>query len=90
MNVSTNGSKAGLGFAGGTCFLVAGILLALSARKHQLSGALMPNGKGGFMSFRDGYYLSVVLITMAAGWMYCGFRSARPAPAPQDHGDASI
>ena len=83
MNASTNGFKAALGFAGGVCFLVAGILVALSARKYQLSGALMPNGKGGFMSFRDGYYLSVVLIAMAVGWMYFGFRSVRAAPAPQ-------
>jgi hypothetical protein len=74
-----------LGIAGRIGFLIAGVLVALSAHKYQLSGAPMPNGKGGFMSFRDGYYLSFVLVAMAAAWMFFGYRSVRAALASEEH-----
>jgi hypothetical protein len=89
MNTSLNRLKGALGIAGGTGFLIAGVLVALSARKYQLSGAPMPNWKGGSMSFRDGYYLSFVLVATAAAWIYFGYRSAKAAPAPEKHGPSS-
>ena len=83
MNTSMNRLKGALGIAGSTGFLIAGVLVALSARKYQLSGARMPNWKGGSMSFRDGYYLSFVLVAMAAAWIYFGYRSAKAATAQE-------
>jgi hypothetical protein len=56
---------ASVGAAG---LLIASVLLALSARRHQISGQAMPNGKGGFMDFPDGYYLAVVLFLMSFAW----------------------
>jgi hypothetical protein len=85
MKPKMNRLKGALGIAGGAGFLVAGILVALSARKYQLSDAPMPNGKGGFMSIRDGYYLSLVLVAMAGLWMYFGIRSFRDALASERH-----
>jgi hypothetical protein len=54
---------------GGMGFLVASVVLAVSARSHQLSGQQMPNGKGGFMDFRSGYYLAIVLFLMSIVWL---------------------
>ena len=63
-----------LGAAG---FFVASTLVALSARQYQVSGQRMPNGKGGYMEFRDGYYLAVVLFLMSVAWFLFARRSWR-------------
>jgi hypothetical protein len=59
---------------GATAFLVASPLLALSARRYHISGQPMPNGKGGFMEFQDGYCLAVLLFVMSIGWFIAARR----------------
>jgi len=49
----------------GAIFLVASISAAVYSRHYQLTGQPMPNGKGGFANYRDGYYLAVVLFLMS-------------------------
>jgi hypothetical protein len=41
------------------------ISTAVNARHYQVLGQLMPNGKGGLMTFRDGYFISSVTFLMA-------------------------
>ncbi len=86
MSVSTNLNKlkGAFGIVGGTGFMIVGALFAITARKYQLSGEPMPNGKGGFMSFRDGYYVSFVLVAMAAAWIYFGYRALRKAVSSEE------
>ena len=45
-----------------------GIHFASSARRYQLANEPMPNGKGGFMTFRDGYYIALVVLLMSLVW----------------------
>jgi hypothetical protein len=65
---------ASIGAAG---FLIASVLVALSARSHQLSGQQIPNGKGGFMDFRSGYHLAVVLFLISMVWLMSARRYSR-------------
>jgi hypothetical protein len=41
-------------------FLIVSVGVAWRARHYQISGQPMPNGKGGFMTFGDGYLIAVV------------------------------
>jgi hypothetical protein len=59
---------------GSFAFLVASLMVASSARDYQLSGRLMPNGKGGFMSFRDGYLIALALLGCSIVWFMCARR----------------
>ena len=47
--------KSVVAVLGSIAFFIASLAVALSARGYQVSGQLMPNGKGGFMTFREGY-----------------------------------
>lgn len=47
--------------------LTVSISTAVNARHYQALGQLMPNGKGGLMTFRDAYYISLVTFLMALG-----------------------
>jgi hypothetical protein len=62
----------------GTFFLMPiGILVGLSTRSHQISGTLMSNGKGGYMTFEDGYQLAIVFLAMAVAWGFFAVRAWR-------------
>jgi hypothetical protein len=53
---------------GGVAFLIAGATLAWHSRHYQMMGELMPNGKGGSMSFRDGYLIAGTLAATSLGF----------------------
>jgi hypothetical protein len=61
--------KAIAGTVGFIGFLVGGVSLALRAHHYQVLAQPMPNGKGGFMTFRDGYYIAFTLIFMSVIWL---------------------
>ena len=69
--------KAAVGVVGAIIFLIAGIVVAAVARRYQLSGEPMPNGKGGFMTFRDGYWIASVLFALSVGWFVSARRFLR-------------
>ena len=64
MNTNSESSlsalKAAVAICGSTVFLVVSVVVAWQARHYQISGQPMPNGKGGFMTFGDGYLIAVV------------------------------
>jgi hypothetical protein len=60
--------KALAGTVGFVGFLIGGISVALCARHYQKLAQLMPNGKGGFMTFGNGYYIAAVFILMSVVW----------------------
>jgi hypothetical protein len=66
--------KAVFAAFGSFAFLVIGLMVASSARNYQLSGRPMPNGKGGFMSFRDGYMLALIFLGFSIVWFMCARR----------------
>jgi hypothetical protein len=47
---------------GSIAFFIGSLRLAWQARHYQLSGQPMPNSKGGFMTFADGYLIAAVLL----------------------------
>jgi hypothetical protein len=60
--------KVAVAAVGSLAFFVASLLVGWSARGYQVSGQPMPNGKGGFMTFRDGYLIALVLFLFSLGW----------------------
>ena len=38
------------------------------------SGQPMPNGKGGFMTFGDGYLIAFVFLSFSVGWLIAARR----------------
>ncbi len=69
--------KAVIGFCGTVIFFVASVVISVQARQHQLNDQPMPNGKGGFMSFGDGYLIAVVLFLFSAIWFVFTVKSWR-------------
>ena len=61
----------------GVGFLVASVVLALSARGYQISGQPMPNGKGGFMEFYHGYLFAIALFLFSVVWFMVAHRCWR-------------
>jgi hypothetical protein len=49
--------------------------MALNARHYQLKGKMMPNGKGGFMTVRDGYSIAAVSLLMSGGCFLAVYKS---------------
>jgi hypothetical protein len=49
-------------------FMVVSITVAWYARQYQILNKPMPNGKGGYMSFRDGYYIALICFLMSVAW----------------------
>jgi hypothetical protein len=49
-------------------FFASGVVVALQARHYQVLAQPMPNGKGGFMTFRDGYSIAIILVLMSIPW----------------------
>jgi hypothetical protein len=65
-------------------FLTCGIAVALMTRRFQMKAQPMPNGKGGFMTYNDGYIMAFVLVLMFLYWLVMARnlrRSARPTTA---------
>ena len=60
-----------VGFAG---FMIDGIIFALRAHHYQDLNQPMPNGKSGFMTFRDGYSIASVFILMSVLWLVMAFK----------------
>lgn len=60
--------KVGVAAFGSLTFFFISLLVAWTARGYQLSGQPMPNGKGGLMTFRDGYWIALVLFLFSIGW----------------------
>jgi hypothetical protein len=58
-------------------FLILGVSMALDAHHYQTISKPMPNGKGGFMTFRDGYYLALCFFAVATGCFVFAFNSWR-------------
>ena len=59
---------------GSVAFFVASVRVAWVAWQYQVSGQPMPNGKGGFMTFRDGYLIAFVLFLFSVAWMFVARR----------------
>ena len=53
---------------GAIAFFVASLAEASAARAYQASGQPMPNGKSGFMTFREGYLLALVFFLFSVAW----------------------
>ena len=60
--------KSVVAVLGSIAFFIASLAVALSARGYQVSGQPMPNGKGGFMTFREGYLLALILFLFSLVW----------------------
>lgn len=60
--------KVAVAAFGSFAFFVGSLLVAWSARHYQISGQPMPNGKGGLMTFRDGYLIALVLLLFSVAW----------------------
>ena len=61
-NSSVSALKAAVAICGSVVFLIVSVVVAWQARHYQITGQPMPNGKGGFMTFGDGYLIAVVLL----------------------------
>jgi len=59
---SVSALKAAVAICGSVVFLIVSVVVAWQARHYQISGQPMPNGKGGFMTFGDGYMIAVVFL----------------------------
>jgi hypothetical protein len=62
---------------GSIAFFTGSVIEALQARHYQLSGQPMPNGKEGFMTYRDGYLLAVVLLLFSVACIMLARRFLR-------------
>ena len=60
--------KAIAGWLGCIGFFASGVVVALQAHHYQVLDQPMSNGKGGFMTFRDGYSIAFVLVLMSIAW----------------------
>jgi len=85
MQTQSNQVKIIFAVVGGVAFLVAGLTVAWHARHYQVTGEPMPNGKGGFMTFGDGYYLAASLVAMSVGWFMGARRLRRLALSSSMH-----
>jgi len=66
--------KVVAGVCGSVVFLVVSVVIACRARHYQVSGQPMPNGKGGFMTFGDGYLIALVFLLFAIAWFVAARR----------------
>jgi len=59
---------------GAVVFLAASIVVTGQARHYQITGQLMPNGKGGLMTPGDGYLIALVLFLFSVAWFFTAWR----------------
>src|SRR5438034_11448366 len=72
--------KAIVAGIGSAVLFVASYVIAWSARGYQLSGRPMPNGKGGFMTFREGYYIALLSFLVSLVWFMAAYKLWRRVP----------
>lgn len=63
-------ARIAVAYVGAAFFLVASAVVTWYARHAQVTGDAMPNGRGGFMSFTDGYKGAALLFffSLIYGW----------------------
>jgi len=66
--------KTAVGICGSVVFLIVSAVIASRARHYQISGEPMPNGKGGFMTFGDGYLIALVFLLFSVAWFIAARR----------------
>ena len=71
---NSNRLKTGAAVVGGVAFLMAGVIVGWCVRHYQMTGQPMPNGKGDFMTFPDGYYIAAMLVLMSIAWFVAAHR----------------
>jgi hypothetical protein len=74
-NVAGKRAKLVFGGIGFALFMILAISNALEAHHYQVIGQPMPNGKGGFMTFRDGYVLALALAGLSMGFLLLMFNA---------------
>jgi hypothetical protein len=72
--------KAVIAACGSIVFLVVSIVVACKARHYQISGQPMPNGKGGFMTYGDGYMIALVFLLFSVAWFVAARKFWRERP----------
>jgi hypothetical protein len=55
-------------------FLIVSVAVAWQARHYQIADQPMPNGKGGYMTFRDGYYIASVCFLISVVWFISAYK----------------
>jgi hypothetical protein len=65
-------ARTAIAYIGAAFFLVASAVVTWYARHSQVSGEPMPNGRGGTMSYVDGYKAGALLLLFA---LIYGFRA---------------
>jgi hypothetical protein len=65
-------ARIAIAYIGAAFFLVASAVVVKYARHAQVSGEPMPNGRGGVMSFADGYKVAGLLFVFS---LIYGFRA---------------
>jgi len=66
--------ETAVGICGSVVFLIVSAVIASRARHYQISGEPMPNGKGGFMTFGDGYLIALVFLLFSVAWFIAARR----------------
>jgi hypothetical protein len=77
MHNSVNALKAIGSSIGCALFFTVSVVVAWKARHYQLTDQPMPNGKGGFMTFRHGYYIASVSFLISVVWFVVACKSWR-------------
>jgi hypothetical protein len=73
-----NPLKAAIAFGVSVAFLAACIVVGFESRRYQVSGQPMPNGKGGFMTYSDGYEIAAALFLISLAGFVGSCRLWRP------------
>jgi hypothetical protein len=65
-----NAGRTFVAYAGAAFFITASAVVAWYARRSQVTGKPMPNGRGGFVPYADGYKIAAMLfvLSLAYGW----------------------
>jgi uncharacterized BrkB/YihY/UPF0761 family membrane protein len=61
-------------------FFSVSIAIAWSAHHYQTINEPMPNGKGGHMSFRDGYHIALICFLISIVFFITAYKSSRIKP----------
>jgi hypothetical protein len=88
-DTSVNTLKTITFVVGGAIFFAVSIVVACKARHYQLSNQPMPNVKGGFMTFLDGYSIASVFFLVSVGWFVAARKSWRRQPTQEHANDQS-
>jgi hypothetical protein len=66
----SNTGRTIVAYVGAAFFIAASAVVTWYARRAQVTGEPMPNGRGGFVPFSDGYKIAAMLfvLSLAYGW----------------------